>query len=87
MGKEFLTIRSMYREIDPRKLIEKRGNRSRKLIAELAQGPTKKPLTEQDIYGYEKGLWQPSKEKLPYLLKALETTFDEVSQPVELAAN
>jgi hypothetical protein len=71
----------MYREISPAKIIAKRGQRSR---SEVVKDIDK--LTEQDLYGYEKGLWKPSKDKLPFLLKALEATYDEISEPVELLA-
>lgn len=72
----------MYREVSPSKLIAKRGSRTRKEV-ELASG---RKLTEQDLYAYEKGLWQPSSKKLPYLLAALGATYDEISEPVDLIA-
>lgn len=72
----------MYREISPEKLIAKRGTRSRKEI-EIASG---RKVTEQDLYSYEKGKWQPSRQKLADLLQALGATYDEVSEPVELVA-
>lgn len=73
----------MFRVIKPEKILEKRGSRTRKAIAELVDNK----LTEMDLYGYEKGKWSPSQEKLKYLLKALDTTFDEISEPVDLALN
>lgn len=71
----------MFREIDPNKLLKKRGTRSRREVAAAAGFK----VTEQDIYCYEKGLHKPSTKKLPYLLKGLDTTFEEVSEPVELS--
>lgn len=71
----------MYREITPNKLIQKRGDRTHKDIADASEGK----VTVQDLWGYELGKWKPSKNKLPHLLKALGATYDEISEPVELA--
>lgn len=70
----------MYREIIGAKIIEKRGNRSRR---ELAESVGKK-ISEMDLYYFENHNRQPSKNKLPHLLKALGATFDEISEPVDL---
>lgn len=71
----------MYRVISPHKLVEKRGDRTRKQIVD----PFKGFLTEQDIYAFERGLHRPSEKKLPYLLKALNAKWEDISEPVELA--
>jgi hypothetical protein len=71
----------MFRVVKPEKIIEKRGERSRQEIVDAAGGK----LTNQALYAYEKGLSKPSPKVLPYLLKGLNTTFDEISEPVELA--
>lgn len=73
----------MFREIKPEKIIQKRGKRSRQDVVEAAGGK----LTSQALYTYEKGLSRPSPKVLPYLLKGLNTTFDEISEPVELAVS
>jgi transcriptional regulator with XRE-family HTH domain len=62
------------------KIRAKRGNRPRREIAAAVDYK----VTEQDIYGYEKGIARPSPKKLPYLLQALGATFDEVSEAVDL---
>lgn len=71
----------MYREIVATKIREKRGDRSRDAVAKSVDYK----ITEQDLWGYEKGEWKPSAKKLPWLLQALGTTYDEISEPVELA--
>jgi len=71
----------MMRTILPTKLIEKRGDRTRREIVEAAESK----FTEQALYSYEKGLSKPSVKKLPYLLKALGTTYNAVSAPVDLS--
>lgn len=70
----------MYREIVPSKIIAARRGRPRKAIAESVGNR----VTEMDIYSYEKGLHRPSKDKLAQLLKGLNVTFDDISEPVEL---
>jgi hypothetical protein len=72
----------MYRVISPKKLIEKRAARPRSEIVALSFGM----LSEQDLYSYEKGLHRPSDKKLPYLLKALNCTYEQITEPVELTA-
>jgi hypothetical protein len=72
----------MYREIKPEKIRQLRGERSRAAVIKAANNA----LTEQDLWGYETGAWKPSKKKLPHLLAALNTTYDKISEPVELQA-
>lgn len=71
----------MYREISAAKIREKRGERSRKAVVEAVDNQ----VTEQDLWAYENKKWKPSKEKLKHLLVALNATYDEISEPVELA--
>lgn len=71
----------MYREINPDKLIAARGKRSRGSLSRSVD----KAITTQDIYCYEIGRHRPSPKKLPYLLKALGVTFDDVSDPVDMS--
>ena len=73
----------MYREINPDKIRQARGKRTRAAIVQAGNGE----LSEQNLYGYEKGKWQPSKQKLPHLLNALGASYDDISDPVELALN
>lgn len=71
----------MLRDIDPVKLREKRGSRTRQVIAEATKGV----VSTQDIYCYEQGLHRPSLKKLPSLLEGLGATYEEVSSPVEVS--
>ena len=71
----------MFRKLKTDKLIELRGERSRRAIAEL----TDFNLTEQDLYGYEKGNYQPTIKKMPYLLKVYNVEYQEISEPIEMA--
>ncbi len=70
----------MYREIASAKIIEKRGDRSRRELAESVDNK----ISEMDLYYFENHGRRPSAKKLPYLLKALGATFDEISEPVDL---
>lgn len=72
----------MYREISPQKILAKRAKRSRRDIAVASENK----ITEQDLWGYETGAWRPSKKKLPHLLKALNATYNEISETVELVS-
>lgn len=72
----------MYREISPQKIIEKRGRRTRREVLKKINFV----ITEQELYAYENSVYKPGRKKLPYLLKALDCTFDEISEPVQLAA-
>jgi hypothetical protein len=70
----------MYREISPKKIRLRRGDRTRMEVVTRTNGK----LSEQDLYAYEHGKWKPSPSKLAYLLAALECGYDEVSEPVDL---
>ncbi len=72
----------MYRRISPDRIKEIRGDRTRRAVIE----PVRDNLTEQELMAYEKGLYRPSEKKLPYLLKGLGCSYDDISFPVELAA-
>lgn len=69
----------MYREIIPAKIREKRGERTRRAVAEAVDG-----LTEMDIYSYEANKHKVTRDKLPKLLQALGVTFEDISEPVDL---
>lgn len=71
----------MYRRITPEKIKAARGDRTRKAIALSVENK----VTEQDIYNYEKGACKPTEEKLRYLLAGLDTTYEAITEPVELA--
>ena len=71
----------MYRTISPNKIAEKRGNQTRRAIVEKVNFV----ITEQELFAYENDKYKPSAKKLPYLLKALNATFEEISDPVDLA--
>ncbi len=71
----------MYRKINPKKIKDQRGDLTRKKIAELSG------LSEQQIGQYEKvhGGYKPSEASLPYLLKALGCSYEDISDEVELS--
>ena len=71
----------MFIKINPEKLIQKRGTRSRRQIVELSGGK----ISEMNLSHWEAGSWQPSLEKLKVLLKALDATVEEIADPVELS--
>ena len=70
----------MYREISPNKLKELRGMRTQGQVADATGGK----ISAQEIGQYELGRYKPSVHKLPYLLKALNATWEQISEPVEL---
>ena len=73
----------MIRVIKPELLLQQRGDRTRKQIADQ----TGFKVTQQDIYAYEKGVNYPSLKKLPFLLNALGCTFEDVSEPLDMGIN
>lgn len=72
----------MYRVVSPNKIVARRGGKSRRAIIERVD----KKISEQELYSYEKGLYRPSDTKLAYLLKALDCSFEDISEPVDLVA-
>jgi len=71
----------MYRTISPTKIKNRRGEQTRKAVVERIGFV----ISEQELFSYEKGDYKPSQKKLPYLLQALDCTFDDISEPYELA--
>lgn len=73
----------MYRVISPSKIRALRGTATRRSIVERAGDV----ISEQELYAYEKetGGYKPSDKKLPYLLKALDCSFEDISEPVDLS--
>lgn len=70
----------MYRVFSPKKLVKKRGTRTRGEIAKLSGDL----VTEQDIYNYERGKCKPSDPKLAGLIRAFGCTWDDLSEPKKL---
>jgi hypothetical protein len=64
--------------LDPEKLMRARGPRKRKQIVQAGEGK----FSEQQLYGWEKGLFRPRPETLPYLLKALNVSFEQIASPI-----
>lgn len=71
----------MYRVIDPSKIRQIRGNRTRKDVL----GRIDFQISQQELYAYELGKYRPSEKKLPYLLKALNCTYEDITRPVEVS--
>jgi len=64
--------------LDPVKLARARGRRTLREVAEAAEGR----FSVQQLHAYEKGLYRPKPEAVPYLLEALGVEFEAVSSPV-----
>lgn len=69
----------MYRRLSPKKIKDLRGTRTRRKVVSVVEN-----LSEQELYYYEKGAYKPSEDKLRLLLKALNCTWEDVSEPVDL---
>lgn len=72
----------MYRVISPKKILERRGSQTRKVISDRSDGK----ISEQELYAYENGVYRPSDKKLPFLLKGLNCLYEDITEPVELIA-
>lgn len=72
-----------YRIIKGDKIKEQRGGRSVRDIAREADGR----FCIAALSKWERGVCQPTLEKLPYLLKALGCGYEDISEPVSLALN
>ncbi len=68
--------------LDPEKLKHARGHRTLREIVEAAG----KVFTEQQLSAWEKGKYRPRPENVPALLKALDVSYSEITQPLSLAA-
>ena len=68
------------RKINPAKIVEARGERTRNSVAQRAGNK----FTERDLYNWEKGLNLPREERLPYLLLGLGVTYDQITDEVSL---
>lgn len=79
--KEFVVlevIMSTVLEIDPAKLREARGLRTRMQIVEAAEHK----FAEQQLLAWEKGAYRPSPKNLSALLAALNVKFEQVARPL-----
>lgn len=72
-------------KINPKKLVEKRGNRSRREIVELSGGR----INEMNLSYWERETkgWQPSLSKLKVLLEVLPASIEEITDPIDLSVN
>lgn len=74
----------MYRKFSPKKVRERRGQETRKVV--IARVPGK--ISESELAAYEKeraeGGYRPSDEKMLHLLHALNCTYDDISEPISL---
>ena len=61
--------------ISPDRLKKARGKNSRRAVVNAG----KEQFTEQDLYNWESGKNLPHPKKLPYLLKALDVSFDDIA--------
>jgi hypothetical protein len=66
--------------IDRQKLRDARGPRTRKQIADAAEGK----FTEQQLYGWETGKFRPRPENVPHLLRALNVSFEQIASPLSV---
>ena len=68
-------------KLSPAKIRAKRGDRTRREVL----APINNVITQQELMSYEKGYYKPSDMKLPYLLKALNCSYEEIAEPVDLS--
>ena len=68
-----------YRVLDPLKLKNKRGELSMDEVV-VKSGNT---FAKATYSGWENNYWKPRPEQIPALLKALNTTWEEISSPIE----
>jgi hypothetical protein len=66
------------RVIDPEKLVKKRGDVPKSVIARRTGGL----YTREAIRLIEAGAFRPVPEKIPILLEAYQATWEEVSRPI-----
>lgn len=80
LTKEILYNRQMLgvRKINPTKIKEARGDRTRSQIVKNAGGR----FTEQDLYNWEKGVNLPRPENQVYLVAGLGVTFEQITDEV-----
>lgn len=74
----------MYRKFSPAKVRELRGSRTRKELLANANGV----IGETELQAYEnpkeKGGYRPSDMKMLHLLKILDCSYDDISEPITL---
>lgn len=62
--------------IIPKKIADVRGTRSRADVVKSSGSE----FTEQDLYNWEKGKNAPRPDRVPYLLKGLNCTSDDITE-------
>lgn len=72
----------MYPIFSPEKIRKQRGSRTRREIVE----PVSDHLTQQDLFLYEQGKVKPSLDKLPFLLKGLGCSFNDIVDQIDVQA-
>lgn len=70
----------MYRKFSPTKVRERRGAETRKAVIARADGK----ISESELAAYEYGSYRPSDEKIVHLLKALNCSWEDVSEPLSV---
>jgi transcriptional regulator with XRE-family HTH domain len=70
-----------FRTVKGELIRKKRGERSLKEIAELSGNK----FTRGAIFQWEKGDYKPTDDNIPYLLKALDCSYEDISEPVDMA--
>ncbi len=75
------TLQMSFRKINGKLIKHIRGSRSLKEIADLSGNK----FTRGALFQWESGDYKPTDENVPYLLKALNCDYEEISEPVEIA--
>jgi transcriptional regulator with XRE-family HTH domain len=68
----------IYRRFSPQRVRARRGDETRKAVIARADGC----LSESELAAYETGAYKPSDTKMLHLLKALNCTYDDISEPL-----
>lgn len=71
----------MFRVIKGEKIKQKRGERSLREVAAASNGA----FSDVSLYEWEKDSYKPKDDKIPALLTALNCSYEEISEPVEIA--
>lgn len=72
-----------FRVIKGELIKDKRGDRSLKEIADLSGSK----FTRGALFQWEKGEYKPTDDNIPALLQALGCSYEDISEPVELAVS
>lgn len=67
----------MYRKFSPKKVKSARGDETLKAVTDRTGGK----IIVSELSSYERGVYRPSDEKMAHLLKALNCTWEDISEP------